>query len=105
MDKLLEREIAPRAGPLAAGTGLAVQFCLIPLAVVAVLVAVYTGFQMLLADERTAQDYLIEIRSGGRERRWPAAYELSRLMADPRTEAADPTLGPALVQAFRESTN
>jgi HEAT repeat protein len=105
MDKLLEREIAPRAGPLAAAPALAVQFFLIPLAVVAVLVAVYTGFQMLLADERTAQDYLVEIRSGGRERRWPAAYELSRLMGDPRTEAADPGLGPALVAAFKDSAN
>jgi HEAT repeat protein len=58
---------------------------------------------MLIADQRSAQDYLVDIQSGGRDRRWPAAYELSRLMADPAVEGADPTLGPALVRAFRES--
>ena len=47
----------------------------------------------------TAQDYLAEVRNGGSDRRWPAAYELSRLMADPKVRA-DPTLGPELVKAF-----
>ena len=57
------------------------------------------GFRSLLADDRTAQDYVAEVRAGGTNRRWPAAYELSRLMADPKVRA-DRTLGPALVKAF-----
>jgi HEAT repeat protein len=101
MDKLVEREAPPR--PLAAAPALAVQFFLIPLAVVAVLVLVYAGFRMLIADQRSAQDYLNDIRVGGRDRRWPAAYELSRLLADPSVEAGDPDLGRALVRAFKES--
>ena len=40
-----------------------------------------------------------EVQNGGSDRRWPAAYELSRLMADPKVRA-DRTLGPALVKAF-----
>ncbi len=35
-------------------------------------------------------------------RRWPAAYELSRLMADPKVRA-DKSLAPALLQAFQDS--
>lgn len=100
MEKLAERESAPRHGPLAAAPSLAVQFFLIPLAVVGVLVLVYLGFRMLIEDQRTAQEYLQDVQYGGRERRWPAAYELSRLMAAPGAEASDPTLGPALVAAF-----
>ena len=61
-----------------------------------------SGFRSLLADDRTPQDYLTEIRNGGSDRRWPAAYELSRLMADPKVRA-DRTLAPALVKAFEES--
>jgi hypothetical protein len=98
MDKLVEREDATR-NPLVAAPALAVQFFLIPLAVVGIAVTVYVGFRSLLTDRRTAQDYLAEVRNGGSDRRWPAAYELSRLMADPKVRA-DPTLGPELVKAF-----
>jgi HEAT repeat protein len=101
MEKLIERESAPR-NPLAAAPALAIQFFLIPLAVVAVTVSVYVGFRTLLADDRSAQDYLTEIQRGGSDRRWPAAYELSRLMADPKVRG-DKSLAPALVRAFDNS--
>jgi len=101
MDKLVEREIAARR-PLVAAPALAVQFFLIPLAVVAVTVSVYVGFRSLITDDRSAQDYLAEIRNGGSDRRWPAAYELSRLMSDPKVRA-DRTLAPAVVKALEQS--
>src|SRR5439155_1428260 len=66
---------------------------------VGITVIVYVGFRSMLADDRKAQDYLAEVRNGGSDRRWPAAYELSRLMADPSVRA-DRTLAPALVKAF-----
>lgn len=98
MDKLVERETATR-NPLVAAPALAVQFFLIPLAVVGITVTVYVGFRSLLANDRTPQEYLSEVRNGGSDRRWPAAYELSRLMGDPKVRA-DRTLAPALVKAF-----
>src|SRR6266487_5263708 len=101
MDKLIERESAARSS-LVAAPALAIQFFLIPLAVVAIAISVYVGFRSLLADDRGPQEYLAEIRNGGSSRRWPAAYELSRLMADPKVRA-DKTLAPALVKAFQES--
>ncbi len=103
MDKLIERENAPR-NPLVAAPALAVQFFLIPLAVVGLTVIVYVGFRSLLTDSRGAHDYLTEVRNGGSDRRWPAAYELSRLMADPKVRA-DRTLAPALVKAFDAAKN
>lgn len=103
MDKFVEGEDSPRS-PVAAAPAYAVQFFLIPLAVVAVTVAVYLGFRSLVTEERSAHEYLAIIETGSMSDRWPAAYELSRLMADPDV-AADPTLGPALVRAFRASTD
>ncbi len=103
MEKLREREPESPAGPLAAAPSLAVQFFLIPLSVVAVVVAIYGGFRMMVTDERTPEEYLLEVRAGGRDRRWPAAYELSRLMGDPGIEERHPGLGKALVDAFIES--
>src|ERR1700681_3388180 len=101
MDKLIEREPATR-NPLVAAPALAVQFFLIPLAVVGVTVLMYFGFRSLLTDERSPQDYIVELRTGGVNRRWPAAYELSRQMADPKVRR-DPAVAMALVKAFEDS--
>src|SRR5262245_42197831 len=101
MEKLVERENATR-NSLVAAPALAVQFFLIPLAVVAITVLVFVGFRSMVADQRSARSYLEEIRFGGWYRQWPAAYELSQLMADPKVRA-DRTLGPELVKAFAEA--
>ena len=68
MDKLVERETATR-NPLIAAPALAVQFFLIPLAVVGVTVLGYMGFRSLITEDRTPQDYLAEVRDGGTDRR------------------------------------
>jgi HEAT repeat protein len=101
MEKLVERESATH-NPLVAAPALAVQFFLIPLAVVGLTVLVYLGFGSLLTDERTPQDYLRDIQTGGASHRWPAAYELSRLMNDPAVRG-DERLAPALVKAFERA--
>jgi HEAT repeat protein len=103
MDKLVERETATR-NPLVAAPALAVQFFLIPLVVVGIAITVYVGLRSLLANDRSATDYLAEVRNGSSDRRWPAAYELSRMMSDPKVRA-DRTLGPALVKAFEAAQN
>ena len=102
MDKLVEREPAPR-NPLVVAPALAVQFFLIPLAVVAITAAAYLGFRSMLTDTRGPREYLAEVQNGGTDRRWPAAYELSRLMADPKVRASDKTLVPGLLAAFEQS--
>ena len=102
MKKLVEHESAPGARRLATAPALAVQFFLIPLAVVGTIVLVYGGFRMLLITERTPAELLGDIRSGGLERRWPAAYELSRMLSEPETEARNPRLGAAIVKAFTD---
>ena len=103
MSKLVEREPAPGATSVSATPALAVQFFLIPLAVVGMVVLVYGGFRMLLTNERTPEEFLSDVQTGGRERRWPAAYELSRLMSDPDVESQHPNLGSAIVRAFENS--
>ena len=103
MSKPVEREPVPANTPLATAPALAVQFFLIPLAVVGMVALVYGGFRFLVTDQRTPEEYLNDVRTGGRDRRWPAAYELSRLLANPNVEVQHPTLGGSLVQAFEDS--
>jgi HEAT repeat protein len=72
------------------------------LAVVAVIGVVYLGFRSMIVDTRGPREYLAEVQNGGTDRRWPAAYELSRLMDDPKVRA-DKSLAPALVKAFEQA--
>ena len=103
MDKLVEREAAARS-PLTAAPSVAVQFFIIPLLVVGATVLVYVGFRSLLTEDRSAQEYLSDIQSGGSNRRWPAAYELSRLMGDPQfVKKEQAVLAPQLIKAFAAS--
>ena len=105
MDKSVEREAAARS-QVAAAPAIAVQFFLIPLLVVGATVLVYIGFRSLLSDDRSPAEYLTDIRSGGSNRRWPAAYELSRLMADPEfAKKEEAALAPELTKAFADSKN
>ncbi len=105
MDKLVEREAAARK-PLSTAPAIAVQFFLIPLLVVGATALVYIGFRSLLSEDRSAEEYLTDIRSGGSNRRWPAAYELSRLMADPEfVKREESRLAPELTKAFADSKN
>jgi HEAT repeat protein len=101
MDKLVEREAG--ADVRTSAPAIAVQFFLIPLLVVGATVLVYIGFRGLLSEERSAAEYLTDIRTGGSNRRWPAAYELSRLMADPSFAKQEAGLAPELARAFADS--
>jgi len=103
MDKLVEREAG--ADVRTSAPAIAVQFFLIPLLVVGATVLVYIGFRGLLSEERSAAEYLTDIRTGGSNRRWPAAYELSRLMADPSFAKQEAVLAPELARAFADSKN
>jgi HEAT repeat protein len=105
MDKLVEREAGPRK-PLSTAPAVAVQFFLIPLLVVGATVLVYIGFRSLLSEDRSAEEYLTDIRSGGSNRQWPAAYELSRLMSDPEfVKKGEAALAPELTKAFAASSD
>ena len=83
MDKLVERESATR-NPLVAAPALAVQFFLIPLAVVGVTVLVYVGFRSLLTDDRVAAG--LSGRDPQRRVRPPLAGRLRAVAADGRPE-------------------
>ena len=105
MDKLVERDPGARK-PLSTAPAIAVQFFLIPLLVVGATVLVYIGFRSLLSEDRSAEEYLVDIRSGGTNRQWPAAYELSRLMSDPEfVKKGEAALAPELTKAFAASSD
>ncbi len=56
----------------------AVRFFLLPLLVVATAVLIFLVFNLMTFDRRSPAEYLQEVKGGGPNRRWQAAFELSR---------------------------
>jgi HEAT repeat protein len=55
-----------------------VRFFLLPLVVVVAAVAIFLVFNYMTFERRGPHDYLQEVRGGAANRRWQAAFELSR---------------------------
>jgi hypothetical protein len=68
--------------------------------IVAACVGVFLLFGALVHEQRTPSQVLEEVRSGRPERRWPAAFELSKLLDDPAAVRSDPRLVGELMRAF-----
>ena len=79
------------------------QFFVIPLLVIAVAVGVFLMFGMLTQESRSASDYLDEVRSGSRARRYQAAFELSKMLDYDPEAAREPGFAAELGRVFVES--
>jgi HEAT repeat protein len=85
---------------------LVLQFFIFPMAIVAVCVTVFVIFGLIAAEGKTARDYLAEVRTGSANRRWQAAFELSKVLQTKREAAAkDERFVPEIVSLFDESAN
>jgi len=85
---------------------LVMQFFVFPLAIVAVCVAVFVVFGLIAGESRGARDYLAEVRSGGANRRWQAAFELSKVLQAGRDQAlGDPKFRSEVRALFAEARN
>ncbi len=100
---------APNEGaePRRLGTPfLVLQFFLFPMAIVAACVAVFVVFGLIAGEGQGARDYLDEIRSGGANRRWQAAFELSKLLQAGKDKAlADPRFVPEVLDVYKAAAN
>lgn len=83
---------------------LVLQFFIFPMAIVAVCVAVFVIFGMIAAEGKGARDYLTEIRTGSANRRWQAAFELSKVLQARKDKAlADPAFASEITSVFEQS--
>src|SRR5256714_8960776 len=83
---------------------LVLQFFIFPLAIVAVCVTVFVIFGLIASEGKGPRQYLEEVRTGSANRRWQAAFELTKVLQAGR----DPALKDArfleeAVRTFQES--
>jgi HEAT repeat protein len=91
----------PEAPPRQTTPFLVLQFFIFPMAIVAVCVAVFVIFGLIASEGKGARAYLDEVRTGGANRRWQAAFELSKVLQARKDPAlADPSFADELVRVF-----
>jgi HEAT repeat protein len=74
------------------------------MAIVAVCVTVFVVFGLIASEGKSARDYLGEVRSGSANRRWQAAFELSKLLLAKKDPAlSDPEFVSEVVVSFAEA--
>jgi HEAT repeat protein len=83
---------------------LVLQFFIFPMAIVAVCVAVFVVFGLIASEGKGARDYLNEVRTGGANRRWQAAFELSKVLQARKDPAlSDPRFVDEVAKTFEEA--
>ncbi|MGH9390082.1 MAG: HEAT repeat domain-containing protein [Vicinamibacteria bacterium] len=82
-----------------------VQFFLVPAVVVGACVFVFFFFAWLVSDEKTGVDYLREIRMGSANRRWQAAFELSKIINMDTEKKRMAGLVPEMIAAFEDAVD
>ena len=84
---------------------LVLQFFIFPLGIVAVCVAVFVIFGLIASEGKGARAYLADVRTGGTNRRWQAAFELSKVLhARKDAVIADPAFAEEVIRTFEESS-
>jgi HEAT repeat protein len=83
---------------------LVLQFFIFPMAIVAICVLVFVLFGLVASEGRGARDYLNEVKTGGANRRWQAAFELSKVLQAGRDPALrDASFISEVARVFDES--
>src|SRR5689334_1460447 len=81
---------------------LVLQFFIFPLSIVAVFVI----FGMIASEGKGAREHLAEVRTGGANRRWQAAFELAKVLQAGKDPAlTDATFTGDVVKVFDEAGN
>ncbi len=80
-----------------------IQFFVIPALVVALCVGLFLFFAWLVSDEKTSVDYLHEVRVGSANRRWQAAFELSKLITMDAERSRMEGVVPEMIGAFENA--
>jgi HEAT repeat protein len=105
-DRELQKQIAEQAqldAPTAASPVVrAFQFFLVPLLIVGACVVIYALLNWVVANPRTAAEWLKDVKEGGPNTRPHAALQLSQALR--RMEAPDRTLTPAIMEAYRAAS-
>jgi len=79
------------------------SFFIIPFLIAVFCALLFTAISLLTSERQTVYDYLEDVKTGGLTKRWQAAFELSKILADAKNVENDPRFVNEMVSSFKHS--
>ena len=79
------------------------SFFVIPFLIIVFGLILFTAVNLLTREQRSVYDYLEDVKTGGLSKRWQGAFELSRILANPKLIPSDERFVNELGKAFQEA--
>ena len=76
------------------------SFFIVPFLIAVVCSLLFIAVRMLTSEQKTAFDYLEDIRIGGATKRWVSAFELSKILASPGSVPDEERFIAEMISAF-----
>ncbi len=81
------------------------SFFIVPFLIAVFSVLLFVAVRLLTMEARTAHDYLNDVKVGGLTKRWQSAFELSKILSNPKSAPQDARFTAELIRAFEESSH
>lgn len=79
------------------------SFFVIPFLIAVFCVLLFAGMYLLTRENRTIYDYLEDVKIGGLNKRWQGAFELSKMLSNPKYHPTDSRFISELIFAFEKA--
>ena len=79
------------------------SFFVVPFIIAIFGVLIFLMLRILTIEPRTAQDYLHDVKIGGNTKRWQGAFELSKILANPKMVPREERFVNDLISTFEYS--
>lgn len=79
------------------------SFFIVPFFLAVFSVLLYASVRILTMENRTVYDYLNDVKVGGLTKRWQSAFELSKILANPKLVPQDPQFSTEMIRLFEKS--
>ncbi len=79
------------------------SFFVIPFLIALFCVLLFTAVNLLTKEQHTAYDFLDDVKTGGLTKRWQGAFELSRILANPKLIPQEERFSLELIDAFEHA--
>ena len=81
------------------------SFFVVPFIIAIFGVLIFLMVRVLTLEPRTAHDYLEDVKIGGSTKRWQGAFELSKILANPKSIPKDDRFANDLISTYKYSEN
>jgi len=79
------------------------SFFIIPFLIAVFCVLLFAAVRLLTHEQQTVYDFLNDVKTGGVTKRWQAAFELSKVLANPKLIPHEERFNNELISAFKHS--